>query len=274
MNIESFCTDDIALVLTLAAMEGWVAERWEFEFLLSEFPQGCFTARLENGEAVGFVTSLRHVQSGWIGNLIVARGQRGRGIGATLFTSALGALRAAGVGTFWLTASKSGAPLYEKHGFTEIDRIIRWVGEGRQRYASGNLAGEGSVLDCSKTDLDLLAWGDRRGVLLAATTGRGRLLHDSSGFIALQPSGASMQFGPFSASDSGGAERLIEAAAYSVARGTKVFVDVPASNRDALRMFSRKKMRLAGSNLLMYAGKKPHYRPELIYGLATMGSCG
>ena len=83
-----------------------------------------------------------------------------------------------------------------------------------------------------------------------------------------------MHFGPFSSVDSGGAGRLLEAASRNVAFGTKVFVDAPASNRAALRMYNRKRMKIVGSNLLMYAGKKPAYRPELIYGLATMGSCG
>jgi hypothetical protein len=173
-----------------------------------------------------------------------------------------------------LTASKSGTPLYEKHGFVSIDTIYRWVGEGRQRHAPGDFLEEDGLLDSSETDVDFRAWGDRRDVLLAATTGRGKLLHDVSGFISLQTCGDSMQFGPFSAVDSGGAGRLLEAASRNVAFGTKVFVDAPASNRAALRMYNRKRMKIAGSNLLMYAGKKPAYRPELIYGLATMGSCG
>jgi hypothetical protein len=33
-------------------------------------------------------------------------------------------------------------------------------------------------------------------------------------------------------------------------------------------------MRISGSNELMYAGVKPAYQSEYIYGLATMGSCG
>lgn len=274
MNIEPFRTDDITTFLTLAAKENWLAEQWEFAFLLSVFPQGCFAARSENGESVGFVTSLRHERSGWIGNLIVAEEQRGRGVGEKLFAAALAALQTAGAGTFWLTASSSGAPLYEKYGFVGIDTIYRWVGEGRQRRAPSDLTGEGHELNSSESDIDLLAWGDRRGVLLAATTGRGRLLRDDSGFVSLQPCGDSVQFGPFSSVDSGGAERLFEAALRNVAPGTKVFVDAPASNRAALRLLHRKRMKIAGSNLLMYAGNKPHYRPELIYGLATMGSCG
>lgn len=274
MTIEQFGTDDIATFLTLAEKESWVTERWEFTFLLSVFPQGCFAARSENGETIGFITSLCHDRSGWIGNLIVSESHRGRGIGKTLFSCALAALQAAGIGTFWLTASKSGAQLYAKHGFREIDRIIRWVGEGRQRHASSDFCTDRSVLGSSAIDIDFCAWGDWRGGLLAATTGRGRLFHEESGFITLQPCGDSVQFGPFSAVASDGAERLFEAASRHVARGTKVFVDAPASNRAALRMFNRKRMKIAGSNLLMYAGKKPAYRPELIYGLATMGSCG
>ena len=274
MNIKPFRTEETACFLRLAASEQWVSERWECDFLLTAFPQGCFTAHSESGETVGFVTSLCHDRSGWIGNLIVAGEQRGKGVGEALFTTALGALRAAGVVTFWLTASNSGAPLYEKYGFSGIDRIIRWVGEGRQRHVPGNFPDAGSVLDSSETAADTLGWGDRRDLLLAATAGRGRVLHDESGFVSLQSCGDFLQFGPFSAVDSGGAERLFEAASGTVELGRKIFVDAPASNRAALRMFNRKRMKIVGSNQLMYAGKKPAYRPELIYGLATMGSCG
>lgn len=274
MNIDPFRMEDIAHFLRLAAAEKWVADAWEFEFLLSAFPQGCFAARTDSGETAGFVTSICHERSGWIGNLIVEGEHRGRGVGEKLFTTAQEALRTAGAGTFWLTASKSGTPLYEKHGFAGIDSIIRWVGEGRQRHTADGLRSDSCSLDASESDVDCQAWGDRRDALLAATVGRGRLLRDGSGFISLQSCGDSVQIGPFSTVDSGSAERLFENASRTVPLGTKVFVDAPASNRAALHLFNRKRMKIAGSNLLMYAGKKPEYRPELIYGLATMGSCG
>ncbi len=274
MNIVPFRAEETACFLRLAASEQWVSERWECDFLLSAFPQGCFSAQSESGEIVGFVTSLCHDRSGWIGNLVVAEEQRGKRIGEALFTTALGALRAAGVVTYWLTASKSGEPLYEKYGFSGIDRIIRWVGEGRQRHTSGHLPAGTSLLDTSEAAVDSLGWDDRRDLLLAATTERGRVLHDESGFVALQSCGDSIQFGPFAAGHSCGAERLFEAASGTIELGRKVFIDAPASNRAALRMFNRKRMKIVGSSQLMYAGKKPAYRPELIYGLATMGSCG
>lgn len=274
MNIEPFDRADIAPFLKLATAENWVAEPWEFEFLLGAFSRGCFAARGDNGEAAGFVTSLRHERSGWIGNLIVAAEFRGRGIGERLFTKALETLWSDGVETVWLTASKAGQPLYEKYGFSSIDAIIRWVGTGRRRHAVSGYVDKESCPRSSVSSIDCQAWGDRRDRLLAETAGRGGLLLDESGFIVIQPSGNARQFGPFSALDAGVAERMLNDAAKTVALGTKVLVDAPASNRSALRLFNRKNMRIAGSNELMYAGRKPDYRPELIYGLATMGSSG
>ncbi len=274
MIIEPFRTDDIPRFIALAATENWVAEPWEYEFLLAAFPAGCFTARGKSGEAAGFVTSLRHGRSGWIGNLIVAECSRGRGIGEALFRKAMAALAAAGVATIWLTASKSGTPLYEKHGFTSVDTIIRWVGRGRQRHPGHARTTGGVAMTGSSYDIDRVVWGDRRGALLDVTTQRGALLQSESGFIVRQPCGEVVQFGPFAALDAGAAEELFREAAAAVPSGTKLLLDAPASNRAAQRIYRRCGMVEAGSYLLMYAGRKPEYRPDLLYALATMGSCG
>ena len=126
----------------------------------------------------------------------------------------------------------------------------------------------------SVSDIDCQGWGDRRDALLAATAGRGILLREESGFVAIQPCSDARQFGPFTALDSGTAARLLDAALCSIQPGTKICLDSPASNRAALRMFSRRRLRISGSTVLMYAGVRPDYRPGLLYGLATMGSCG
>lgn len=274
MIVEPFGRGDINTFLALAAGEGWVAEAWEFDFLLTVFPEGCLCVRDAEGTGIAFVTSLHHESSGWIGNLIVAEGSRGKGAGEELFKKALEALQMAGVKTFWLTASKSGRSLYEKHGFTSIDTVLRWIGNGRQRHAGHIRPDGGNAVSDPVRDIDSQVWGDCRETLLAATVGRGRLLHEDAGFVVVQACGKALQFGPFSARDSSTAELLFEAALHTVPLGTKVFLDAPASNRSALRLFNRKGMRIAGRNELMYAGAKPVYRPDWLYGLATMGSCG
>jgi ribosomal protein S18 acetylase RimI-like enzyme len=274
MIIEPFSTADIASFLTLAAAEGWVAESWEFEFLLFRFPEGCFTARGDHGETAGYVTSLRHGQSGWIGNLIVGTGYRGRGIGRALFTKALEALREDGAETVWLTASKSGMPLYQHYGFTRIDTINRWSGSGRQRLAGQAPEVPSVAVTPVLNDIDRRAWGDLRAALIAATAGRGKLLQQESGFVVVQPCGNARQLGPFSAPCYSTADSLLTSALNAIPCETKVYLDAPAANRTASLLFNRNRLRMCGSNELLYAGVTPAYRPELLYGLATMGSCG
>jgi GNAT superfamily N-acetyltransferase len=258
----------------LAAAEGWVAEEWEFDFLLTAFPQGCFCVRDSDGKGMAFVTSLCHRRSGWIGNLIVQADCRGKGVGEALFLNALGALRKAGAESFWLTASKLGKSLYEKHGFSGIDTIIRWTGFGSQPHGEHDPEAGGSETAALAGDIDFQAWGDRRDALLAATVRRGRLLLRDSGFLVIQPCGGAAQFGPFSALDSDTAEEILDAALCTVPHGMKVYLDSSASNRTALKHLNRRRMRISGTNDLMYAGVRPEYRPEFMYGLATMGSCG
>lgn len=273
MIIEPFCSNNIDSFLQLASEEGWIAGEWEFEFLLAAFPQGCFTAHDDNGEITGFVTALLHQRSGWIGNLIVAEKSRGKGIGEALFKRSLDSLMKAGATTVWLTASKAGAPLYEKYGFSMIDTIFRWVGTGRAKEVCLDNK-NADFTDDLIINLDTQIWGDRREQLLGAIGSRGTLIQNDDGFMVMQPCGSAIQIGPFAATDATGAESLLGMALKSVPFGSRVLLDAPLANRSALRIYNRKKMRIAGSNLLMYAGVKPDYKPELLYGLATMGSCG
>jgi ribosomal protein S18 acetylase RimI-like enzyme len=274
MTVEPFRIEDIAAFLALAAAEKWVAEPWEFEFLLTEFPQGCFVARGDNGETKGFVTSLRHERSGWIGNLIVNPAYRGKGIGELLFKKVLDTLLDNGVETVWLTASKSGMPLYRKFGFTGIDTIVRWNGRGRQRFSGQETLATDDNVDSFLNGIDCRAWGDQRTALIAVTASRGTVLQQEAGFVVVQQCGNSRQLGPFSAPGYSTADTLLKAALNTIPADITVCLDAPASNRTALKLFNRNRMRISGSNELMYAGVKPVYQPELIYGLATMGSCG
>ena len=274
MKIESFRTEDIDGFLKLAAAENWLTESWEFEFLLSQFPQGCFAARADNGETAGYVTSLRHDKSGWIGNLIVSPEFRGQKIGEKLFVTALEALRGEGVETVWLTASKSGMPLYQKFGFKSIDTIIRWVGSGRQKNTATEAKIACESFDPMLNEIDGRAWGDQRTSLMEVISSRGQLLQRESAFAVLQSCGGARQIGPFLAPDYSSADALLKAALNLIPLGAKVYLDAPVSNRAALSLFNRKNIRISGSNELMYAGLKPSFNPECIFGLATMGSCG
>ncbi len=270
MLIDHFYKSDTGSFLELAAVEKWVSDPWELDYLLDVFSAGCFCSRDDNGEAIGFVTSTIHNNSGWIGNLVVDAECRGNGIGKALFLKAMLALREEGAGTIWLTASTSGKPLYAKYGFRTVDKINRWIGEGRANYST--IIGNG--LTAVNGALDKLGWGDERYPLLHTVSRRGFVKAEAEAFAVLQPYGKILQLGPWAALETDSAVRIFNAVMEMVPEGVKVFCDVPAGNCSAGEQLESYGFTIQGSNELMYSGVMPDYRPKHIFGLATMGSCG
>jgi len=272
MVIEPFRREDIDPFLSLAAGESWICDRWELEFLLSEFREGCFVCRTDDGP-VGFVTSLRHDRSGWVGNLLVAPRFRGGGIGRKLMGQALHALKQASVETVWLTASEQGRPIYEQLGFLAIDTIKRWVGRG---------SGDGGAVELPVTtavsgkcvEIDCQGWGDTRQALLEAVVRRGSLVEGSDAFLVEQFGSGGVQIGPWGGSNRLEAEKLLKTAIAGIEVSRKVFVDVPVRNIAASAMLYANGFDVAGSNRLMFLGRSPDYNPEMVYALASMGSMG
>ncbi len=270
MMIGPFQRHETAQFLALAAAEQWVTGQGELDFLLSSFPAGCFCVRDETGNGAGFVTSLKHDRSGWIGNLIVRPDLRGKGIGEELLLRGVEALQAAGAETIWLTASEMGRPLYEKHGFATIDRIIRWTGEA---HGLPN-AVEKRGIAAFDHSLDALCWGDRRDRLLEWVTGRGLAIAEPGASAILQPAGAAIQLGPWAAADCNRAGRLFALALTLASAGTKITCDTPLSNGTCQELLQKWGFSRRGETRLMCCGAEPAYRPEYLYALATLGSSG
>jgi ribosomal protein S18 acetylase RimI-like enzyme len=270
MLIDHFYKSDSNSFLEFAALENWISDPWELDYLLDIFPAGCFCARDEDGEVIGFVTATTHNKSGWIGNLLVESGSRGQGIGKALFLKAMLALREVGTGTIWLTASEAGKPLYEKYGFRVIDTINRWVGEGTGNQST--ISGNGNM--AVNSALDKLGWGDERYPLLHTVSSRGFVQAEADGFAVLHPCGEILQLGPWAAMDAAAASRVLDAAMQMIPAGVRVVCDVPAGNGFVADKLQSHGFKVHGSNELMYCGIMPDYRPMYIYSLATMGSCG
>lgn len=266
MQISPFTPDDIHPFLDLAKDEGWISTRLELAFLLERSPDGCLVCR-EEGKSVGFVTAVRHGNSGWIGNLLVAAGVRGRGIGTALFRQAMQVLRSSSVRTIWLTASTYGRPIYERNGFRLCDKVGRWERRGEKQVVSAAPV----AIQSDWQQIDYLGWGDARNELLDYAVANGTATGTGKGFLVLQQLGNSQQIGPFGALGSSTAEQLLDAALPGTGR---VLLDVPASNRSAAGLLAGKGFTVSSEVDLMYAGQPPAYHPEHIYGLASMGSMG
>jgi hypothetical protein len=103
---------------------------------------------------------------------------------------------------------------------------------------------------------------------------RGKSLVAADGIVTLQSCGGRYQIGPFAALHGRAAFELLNSAIAMAPAGATIYIDAPSSNRAASFLYSDRGLRIGGVNELMYWGEKPAYRPELLYGLATMGSCG
>jgi ribosomal protein S18 acetylase RimI-like enzyme len=268
MEMDQFRQEDLEAFLALAIAEGWICGRWEFDFLFRTFPQGCLLAR-EGGIPVGFVTSIKYGESGWIGNLIVRGELRGKGIGTALMEKALAALADAGAATVWLTASRAGKPIYEALGFTTVDVVNRWVGEG----IGGKAPKRESIPRAEILAIDQAGWGDRREAIIDAVAGRGRVLATNGAFLVRQPCADGIQLGPWGGTDSG-ALLLLNDVLAEVGYGQRVFLDVPIRNSGQTALLLGMGFSVRGSTLLMYRGEEPAYAPGRIFALASMGSMG
>jgi len=269
MFIDRFRHEELSDFLALAAAENWICGRWEFDFLLSNFPQGCLVMRMDDAP-VAFITAIKYGTSGWIGNLVVRRDLRGKGFGSALMGKALEALLEAGARTVWLTASEAGKSIYERLGFDAIDAVKRW-------YGSGSCGVGGEATDFCRTDLlalDRAGWGDDRAKIIAEARTRGNVIARDGGFLISQPGAEGVQLGPWGADGPETAGALLDIARARAGEGTRLFLDVPARNVDAAPLLLSRRFALRGSALLMFLGDKPAYEPGRIYALASMGSMG
>lgn len=272
MEIATFTHDDIDPFLRLAAEEGWLCGRDEFRFLLDSYPQGSFVAQVRGGEPRGFITSIAYQKSGWIGNLIVARDQRRNGIGSLLMQQCLDTLASSGVRSVWLTASASGAPLYERMGFRAIDRVVRW----RLDKAVGS---DGSAGFSGKDILDLVSrdrfgWGDDRSLLCREAVRQGNLVSGAGSSMVIRRMEAASFIGPWVADQSETAAALLDSVMGDNAADGSTFADVPEMNVYAATLFEKNGFKRCSSTVLMYLGVVPDYRADAIFALASPGSIG
>lgn len=268
MHIHRFHHNDIEPFLALAAQEGWICDRWELEFLLPAFPAGCLVWR-EGNLPAGFVTAIGYGRSGWIGNLIVTPSLRGQGTGSALMRSALAVLEAGGVETVWLTASAEGRPIYEKLGFRAVDTVYRWRG----RTAGGPPAPKLPHDLTATMTIDRAGWGDCREPVFTALSGKGTFFTTRDGFLCRQCYADGVQLGPWGCLTQGAARTLLEQA-LPAGETADCFLDMPEGNKEGVKLLTMGGFKVAGSTLMMYRGRRPAYRPELIYALASMGSFG
>jgi len=259
---------DWQLFLKWAATERWTIPSQELR-LFQEQWRHCFFVLHAEGKVTGFISAVAYEESGWIGNLLVGSAYRGLGYGSALFDFALASLRQAGLKRIWLTASKTGLPIYQRRGFVTLDRVDRWCGRGQgllelsQRLATTELI-----------DLDRNCWGESRAALLSLLANQAEICGSDKNMALLQPSASAWQLGPWLAPphDSQQNRLTLQEALAKTPAGAGLLTDVLASAgmEACLHLAGFNK---SGSNLLMCLSTQTPCLQGVV-ALASLGSIG
>jgi len=84
----------------------------------------------QEGRIVATGVGSAHGRTGWVGVIFVAPEQRGGGLGRRVTRAVIDDLEARGCRTQILIASPMGRPIYEREGFTVLDRQVRFAIDG------------------------------------------------------------------------------------------------------------------------------------------------
>lgn len=264
--------EDLQHFLALADREGWRVLPMEMRNFRQTWRHSAF-ALVSGGIFCGFVTAVAYQRSGWVGNLIVPQALRGRGYGATLFQTALDSLEQRGILSVWLTASEMGRPLYERHGFREVDVVERWRG---RCHSPDPLSAPDRRCPWNRLlDADRRAWGEDRGALLEALEGFGKIYASHDNVACLQSQSSLQIVGPWYAPTQSLSDNrlLLESLLANADPDCDMVIDLFSSS-PVRRLLVEIGFHCVGVNTLMVRGDGAQVDRDAMVALASLGSVG
>ncbi|MCK4851728.1 MAG: GNAT family N-acetyltransferase [Candidatus Omnitrophica bacterium] len=276
MRIRHMVESDLPAVLRMASGEGWVSDITEFRIFIEFNPFGCFICAMD-GRILGSIMTFCHAESAWVGNFIVSKEYRGRGIGRRLLSQAIEYLDKKKK-QIYVNAADDARKLYKKFDFKDVISVDRWQGKAVKPAGDTENPREAMSDILSFIELDARIWGDERFALISRLSS---LRHSRSyfglpGFLMYGNTGDSITIGPWEVKggDEEIAEKLLISGLSGLRPGSKILLDVPAVNEKAARILARHKFETVGSTMFMCRGKSPRIHFKEIFSLATMGSMG
>ncbi|MBX6314909.1 MAG: GNAT family N-acetyltransferase [Isosphaeraceae bacterium] len=239
IQIRPMTGADIALGLRLAQSAGWNQVEADWQRLLALQPDGCFVAEV-GSMPVGTTATCVFGAVAWVAMVLVDEPYRGRGIGRALMTQALAYLDNLGVPTVRLDATALGRLLYEKLGFVEEARVLRFRGcprpiaietaepveAARPEHLDALIALDRSVTGTDRSQLlHRLYQEDPQAVRVVERGGR------VEGFLMTRPGRQAIQVGPCIASRAVGPALLADA--WRRLAGQPVYIDLLTDHAEA-----------------------------------------
>jgi len=131
LNVRPMERRHLEYASSLTQAENWHSETLEeFEGFFSHDPTGCMIVE-QDGRPVGIGVATTYQDVGFLGQIVIEPAARGQGLGNKMVAALVSYLRARGVRSICLDATKAGAPLYQRHGFRKAQPSLRYSGRMR-----------------------------------------------------------------------------------------------------------------------------------------------
>ncbi|MBR0839152.1 GNAT family N-acetyltransferase [Bradyrhizobium liaoningense] len=273
LQIRNLRPEELSIAIDWAAAEGWNPGLADAACFAIPDAKGFFVGEID-GEPVATVSCVNYDDRfAFLGFYIVRAGFRGAGHGLRIWNAAIAHAGSRVIGLDGVVAQQDN---YRKSGFALAYANVRY---------GGSIAAPPSppvdVVALDKVPLAMIEADDatvfparRSGFLrawIAAPGHVGRaLLRDGklAGWGVIRPCRTGHKIGPLIADDRAAAEAIVQAL-MAGAGGGEVFLDVPAVNRDAVRLAEAVGLASTFETARMYTGAIVPLRLDRIYGVTS-----
>ncbi|MBN9398750.1 MAG: GNAT family N-acetyltransferase ['Candidatus Kapabacteria' thiocyanatum] len=272
-SIRKATRDDLATMASWAMDEGWNPGLSDMTAFHAADPDGFFVGEM-GGTIVSSISAVRYDRTfGFVGFYIVRPEYRGKGFGLAIWNKALEHLGDIPSGLDGVVAQQDN---YRRSGYAYAHANHRYGGIAPQ------VDGNGITVDLHMVPFDqiwdydeaitgyprasfLRAWLDMDGANERAIVRDGKVC----GYGAIRPSRHGHRIGPLFADTPSDADSLFRSLCSGIV-GKDVFLDVPATNADAVALARRYGMEPAFETARMYKGSVVRY-PDMghTYGITS-----
>lgn len=258
--------EDLRTALGWATREGWNPGLQDVETFHAVDPEGYLMGWLE-GRPIGSISAVDWGSNfGFIGLYIVLPQLRGQGYGIKLWQAAMERLSGKTIGLDGVVAQQEN---YARSGFCLAHRNLRFEG------SAGALAGagygeplvEGALESVLRLDVSPSARANYFRRWLAQP--QAIALRGEESLVLCRPCHNGYKIGPLVAPDADEAQRLLGSVSARLDPGTPVFLDVPETNPEALRLARSHGMTMQFETARMYHGEQPEFDHSRWFGVTT-----
>ncbi|UCD19322.1 MAG: GNAT family N-acetyltransferase [candidate division WOR-3 bacterium] len=268
-------TEDVTFARSLTDIEQWGHLEEDFQRFVEVNPGGCFVA-WERSERLGIVTSVVHGDYAFLGNLIVAKEARARGVGMLLMKRVIDILDRKGVTTIELDGVFRAVEAYRMLGFRDKYLSLRFM-----RPVSKGACIKGEPTICRTPDISSILRFDRerlgmdRSMFLRHLIGAhpdatpavvGRQGMSAYGVVRIRATGT-VHIGPLVAGDTESASALLSSICAEHGK-CDLTIGVPCINTSAIGIVLEHGFCHRPPSLRMYRGAIKDYE-DSVYGIIS-----